>query len=144
MSHDRVEHMLRIGVVLVIAFAFVHVVESFTFTPSPQYVLGASRITPSPTVSVGLGSPAINVRSVRCGPAIFDAWHAKSPPSGWLGYAPLTASPVTGRQSCRWESQHRVRRAGLGLLIGLGGLWFVWVLDRRRGIASGPTAEPAT
>jgi hypothetical protein len=144
MSHDRVEQGLRIGVVLVIAFAFVHVVESFSFTPYPQFAMAPSLESDAPTVRVGVESRTVDVRSVHCGPALFDAWHAKSPPSGWFAYAPLTNVSGGMYGSCRQASQHRIRRAGLGLLIGLAVLLSIWMIDRRRGFDPGPTAEPAT
>ena len=145
MNHERVQRLLRIGVVLVLAVALVYVAKPFSFTPSPQYVLAPSRMSPPPAGgSSGTAAFMAMTRSAQCGPAVFDAWHAKSPQSGWFGYSPLTKTSIDGQGSCRLESQHRVRRAGFGLLIGTGVLFSVWLLDRRRGVEPGPTAESAT
>jgi len=145
MNHERVQHLLRIGVVLVVAVALVYVVKPFSFTPSPQYRLSPSQISRPPTSgSLGVEAFTVNAQSTHCGPALLDAWHAKSPPSGWFGYAPLTETSIQVQGSCRLESRHRVRVAALGLLIGIGVLFMMWFLDRRRGPEPGPTAAVAT
>ena len=144
MSLERFEHWLRVAAVLVVAFAFVHAVESFSFTPSPQFELRRTTDLSAPaTESPMVEAITVAPQTAHCGPAIFDAWHSKSSPSGWFAHAPLTDTNVTVQASCRFESQHRVRTATLGLLIGMGVLLAVWFLARRRGFETGPAPDPA-
>jgi hypothetical protein len=73
-----------------------------------------------------------------CGAALIDAWHAKSPASGWFGYAPLTDATAVSGSRCRAESQHRLLRSGYAILAAL-----VLVAIARRGGRPGFGVAPA-
>jgi hypothetical protein len=79
--------------------------------------------------------------TVRCGPAVVDAWRVRSP-NGlyWFAYGPLDATTVAFTH-CRAQAQHRLRLAGLGLLAAFGVLGAGYVVDRRRRHQPALTAE---
>jgi hypothetical protein len=86
--------------------------------------------------------------SWSCGSPVVSAWRQESMPSGWFGYAPLTAEPIekyeqglhvfamTGPPAACTETARR--RLALGALLMVPGA-LVWFLRRRR---FAPPANP--
>ena len=83
------------------------------------------------------GYAAVTPQS-SCGPALIDAWHARSHPSGFFAYAPLTDATVVAGSGCRAESRHRLWRSAYA---GVAALALV-AIARRTG-RPGPGLAPA-
>lgn len=66
---------------------------------------------------------------------IVSAWRREAADSGWFGYAPLTATPVSAPESCTEAAR---RRLGYAALLEGPGV-FVLLLRRRR--AGGTTTQ---
>jgi len=80
-------------------------------------------ITPAQSNSSGITSFSIEMLAVTgptsCGPALLDAWHSE--PFRWHVHAnaPGSKADYTAKSTgstCRKAAQHRVHRAGIGLL----------------------------
>ena len=67
-------------------------------------------------------APATIESSGWCGPPVVDSWHAKSPTTGWFGYAPLTERPRFVPGACRVDAQRHMQLAivlaGVALALG--------------------------
>ena len=131
---------------MVFAYAVFYAVSPFraqTLLPTRIDSEVPGDITSSPIAgNVTVTETETLATSGSCGAAVVDAWHAKVP-SGWFGYAPLTATPLTG-STCRGVARHRLRVSFLAVVLALG-LWLAArVADRGPGLDFGGAPNPAT
>jgi hypothetical protein len=136
---------LRIAAGLIAAFAIVYAAVPFSAEPPDHFALGASQAPRHVLIPAGALVAVSSVGSeMRCGPAAIDAWHAKSPPTGWFAYAPLTSTPAMGGGTCRAPSQDRLQVSFVGLLLAFGLVLVARWIGRPRGFGTDPAPNPAT
>ena len=80
-------------------------------------------------------APVTTESSGWCGPSVVASWHAKSPTTGWFGYAPLTERPIFVPGTCRVDAQHRMQIAIVLAVVALALLALPWIRSAAEGRA---------
>ena len=142
---SSVSRWFRIAAWLSVAFIIVYAGEPFTFRSAPAFNLSALENPPVhiSDQSVPLTAVTVVAQSHNCSAAVLDAWRAHTGPGEWFGYSPLAAVPVVLPGSCRTASRHRLRMAGIGVVVVVELLLAAWAIDRRRDAGKNPGPNAA-
>ena len=134
---------MRISAALILAYTFVYAVVPFsTAALNGGRLTGFASGVPDGRLHFNEFLTTTAGRS-DCSAAVIDAWHAKPPPTGWFGYAPLSGTSVVLGTQCRSASQRRLQLAFVGIFVGIALLLAARAVDRRSGFGLDPPPAPA-